>query len=226
MSCSHCCFACTSRGSDMTRETFRASIELAKRYGQSIMIGGGEPTLHPLLKEFVLHAMWELSFLSDEFDSPGVNIVTNGSNTGISLTLAQLAKRGVISASLSWDSYHDPIDSKVYKAFENPKSNNLDNIPSKHNDFREIRNADNSLIIPAGRAKTWGTSSYKCPCESLFITPKGDVYPCGCKKTLLTNILKNPQFIAEETINEHGYFNDCCENSPYEETRKFQSKLA
>jgi MoaA/NifB/PqqE/SkfB family radical SAM enzyme len=45
----------------MSRKDFESAIALAKQYEQTITIGGGEPTLHPHFKEFLFHAVWELS---------------------------------------------------------------------------------------------------------------------------------------------------------------------
>ena len=186
MTCAHCCFACTSKGSDMSKEDFYAAVKLAVDYEQPITIGGGEPTLHPLFKEFILHATWELASVSESAGSPYVGVVTNGSNTDIAITLAKLAKTGVISATVSHDEYHDPVDPRVYRAFERPKKDFYDH--SRDNDNRSVNGGDH-LIIPVGRAKSWGNNPYiKCVCDSLFITPKGNVFPCGCKKTKIGHV--------------------------------------
>ena len=179
MTCEHCAFACTTKGKDMTQETFNQAIELAIEYNQEIAIGGGEPTLHPLFKDFMSHAIWEMAGISNEHDSPAVNIITNGSNTEIAIKLASLARMGTIIASLSKDQYHDPVAPSVYKAFTKPIKNRVIN----NHDFREIRTVTH--IIAAGRAKSWTEKhkDYNCPCENVFITPLGNIYACGCKKT-------------------------------------------
>ncbi len=182
MTCEHCAFSCTIKGKDMTRETFNQAIELAIEYNQDITIGGGEPTLHPLFKDFMSHAIWEMAGVTNELDAPAVNIITNGSNTKIAIKLATLAKTGTISASLSKDQYHDPIDPSVYKAFTKPKKENY-NMNHRDSDLREIRTVNH--IIAAGRAKNWAKphKDYNCPCENVFITPLGNIYTCGCKKS-------------------------------------------
>ena len=96
MTCRHCCFACTAKGTDMSRETFHKAIALASEHESGITIGGGEPTLHPLFQEFLMHAVWELAAQSNSNGMPAVFLVTNGTNESISCTLAQLAERGVI----------------------------------------------------------------------------------------------------------------------------------
>ncbi len=210
MKCRHCAFSCTSKGKDMSKETFDKAIALASEYGQDVMIGGGEPTLHPQFKDFLLHAMWELGGVTEDMGCPAVSVVTNGSNTEISLRLAKLARVGVISADVSKDEYHDPIDERVYKAFT--VSRNISGHRDEH-DYRDIRDVTDK-VIPKGRAKNWGTNTYAtCACPSLLVDPLGNVYPCGCKKTRLGNIHDGTfTAFADEFQGE-------CEDSPaYEPT--------
>jgi MoaA/NifB/PqqE/SkfB family radical SAM enzyme len=193
----------------MTREIFDKSVALAKEHGEMVTIGGGEPTLHPLFKEFVFHAIWEMADLSIDLGMPAVGMVTNGSNTDIALTLAKLASRGVISCSVSHDEYHDPIDEKVYKAFKIEKQTFDGYIPKPRDEFdcRGI-NEGHGYIIPVGRAKGWGNHpSNKCGCDAVFIKPDGRVYPCGCRKTAIGNI-------AGSLNLTHDYFEGYCEKSP------------
>lgn len=188
MTCAHCCFACTAKGSDMTRETFQAAIQLAKAHTQHVTIGGGEPTLHPLFKEFLMHSIWELSQLGNESGLPAVHMVTNGSNTEIALNIASLAQQGVITAAVSHDEYHDPIDPRVYRAFENPKRDFYEARNSKNHDYRSV-NGGGRLIVPVGRAKKWGNHpTAKCVCDTVFIRPSGKGYPCGCCRTSLGHV--------------------------------------
>jgi len=205
MSCAHCCFACTAKGKDMSREDFHKAIAIAKEYGQVITIGGGEPTLHPLFKEFILHATWELAGVSESDGMSAVGVITNGSNTEIALTLAKLAQQGMISAKVSNDEFHDPIDPRVYKAFEKPKRDWYSH--KEDNDNRGI-NGRSMFIIPVGCAKGWGNHpTTKCVCNSLFITPYGKVYPCGCKKTSLGHVATGANITYE-------HFQGICEKNP------------
>lgn len=205
MTCNHCCFSCTSKGQDMTQETFNNAIVFMKQYDETLTIGGGEPTLHPLFKEFLFKTIWEFAGTSDELDMPAVNLVTNGSNTEIALTLAKLAKRGVIGCSVSNDQYHDPIDERVYKAFKVEK-NKYNSNPRDDFDCRGTNNGQ-GYIIPVGRAKGWGNHPFnKCACDAVFIKPNGDIYPCGCRKTKLANVNdKNIPFISTDFF--QGYCN-------------------
>src|ERR1035441_1381 len=171
--CAHCCFACTAKGTDMTRETFHKAIALACDHEASITIGGGEPTLHPLFQEFLMYAIWELASQSNSQGSPAVFLVTNGSNMEAAITLAHLAERGVIGCRVSHDQYHDPIDPRVFAAFKRH-----DPSPYGHQshrdeyDCREIGRTilDRSQVQALGRAKSWGGDklNHGC-CGGLFI---------------------------------------------------------
>lgn len=208
MRCPHCCFACTSRGSDMSKDDFYAAIRLAKENDEPVTIGGGEPTLHPLFKDFILHAQWELAYLGWSFGSPAVAVITNGSNTEISLTLARLAETGTISATVSHDEYHDPVDERVYAAFQRKPANPHNPRPEDEHDHRGV-NGYGGLIIPVGRAKQWGTHpTARCACPDIFITPKGKVYPCACRKTCLGHV-------SGEVILTDYQHEGMCENSDH-----------
>jgi len=161
--CKHCGMSCTKKGEDMSLETFRNAIAIVFLYdGDSISLGGGEPTLHPLFWQFLGESL-------SKVDS--VWLATNGSQTEISIALANLAKKGVLSVALSQDKYHDPIDPKVIDAFKSAKPLFLTTY-----DGREIRNVENNLI-KAGKCKT---GKIGCICEDMVIKPDGTVRGCGC----------------------------------------------
>lgn len=207
MKCRHCGFSCTSRGSDMSRKDFHSAIALAVEYEQTVTIGGGEPTLHPLFKEFMQHALWELASVTENYGCPAVSCITNGSNKDIALKMAKLAAMGILAARVSQDQYHDAsmVDPAVFKAFE-PRKDSI-------SDCRGI-NGDGGYIQPVGRAKKWGYHPLiTCVCDSVFITPKGDVWPCACKAkgTQLGHVSKNPQVVYEHF---EGY---CAKSDGYKE---------
>ena len=167
MTCKHCCYSCGKKGDDMTIDTMRNAIKTLG--GGQIAIGGGEPTLHPLF--------WQIlgeSIAASEF----VWMATNGSNTEISLALANMAKKGVIGCALSQDDYHDEIDYDVIKAFTKDAKTVYG---SRENDAREIRNVTGK-VIKAGRAsknKIYDVAK-DCCCEDILVNPNGDIRPCGC----------------------------------------------
>ena len=88
MECAHCCFADGPRGTQfMSRETFNKALALAVEAEQNITLGGGEPTLHPLLFEFIGKAIVDLINVSDSLGCPAVHIVTNKMLNGETIRL-------------------------------------------------------------------------------------------------------------------------------------------
>ncbi len=160
MTCSHCGFSCTKKGTDMSLTTFNNAL---KYCDEIITIGGGEPTLHP--------KFWEI--IAKSIAHYDVWLATNGSITDSALTLAKMAAKGVLACDLSLDDYHDPIDPKVIQAFQNNKKNYL---TQNDNDSRGVRNVNGSEVN-AGRCD-FGIDD--CICEDIIIKPNGDVKACGC----------------------------------------------
>ena len=177
MSCDHCCYSCSSKGEDMTLETFKECLEYGDEY---ISIGGGEPTVHPEFYHFLILAIAEADY---------VWLATNGKETGIALTLAKLAKSGVIGCDLSQDVYHDPIEEKVIDAFTVEQRPGDYISRQNSNDGRGIRNVMDKEIN-SGRCD-FGEEG--CPCDDMVVQPNGDMYQCGCNDSpKIGNILTDP----------------------------------
>jgi len=151
----------------MTIATFKKALEFDDSY---VSIGGGEPTLHPKFWEMIGIALGHAEH---------VWLATNGSVTETALTLASLAKRGVIGCALSQDVYHDPIDGRVIQAFTKdatPRHSFLA-VPGSM-DGREIRNTtENSEPFNVGRCD-FGKDG--CVCADLIVKPSGIVHACAC----------------------------------------------
>jgi len=166
MSCEHCGMNCTKQGEDMTPKTFENAMDYADGY---LSLGGGEPTIHPLF--------WRFLGLAIAHAEETIWLATNGSVTDTAIALAKMARKGVISCALSQDSYHDPIDERVIKAFTEGKKQTHSYSDAKDSyDFREIRNVEDALIN-AGRCD-FGEDG--CVCEDIIVKPNGDVVGCGC----------------------------------------------
>lgn len=164
MKCLHCGMACTSRGRDMSLETFKQALTHVDEKDQ-LEIGGGEPTLHPLFWDFLGLAICKCN---------NVWLATNGKITPFALRLARMARDGIVAVELSQDPWHEKIDSRVVNAF----TKILDPCGVQVNDKRGIRNTSKNLI-KAGRSKQ---GMEGCICEGdPFVKPDGLVYQCGCK---------------------------------------------
>jgi len=182
MSCAHCCFACTGKGSFMSQAVFDKAIALAVNQGDMVTIGGGEPTLHPKCLEWVMEAALALVDVAMDMDAPAVLIVTNGKKTASAVKLAKLSKLGIIQAELSQDEYHDEIEYSTIETFK------------RYASIRDVTNEGRNAVIDVGRARESHEAGLLhvrdgCACDTLFITPNGDFYGCGCKTKKLGNIL-------------------------------------
>lgn len=189
-SCKHCAYSCSKKGIDITIETFKKACKLAEDRGDNIFLGGGEPTLHPNFSEIL-----GIALMYNCYDDSSVGIITNGSNTEISIKLARMAKAGVIYAGLSQDIYHDEIDESVVKAFQKNKGQEYPyhNEINDENDKRDIRKIGYS-VIKAGRAKKLNNVEFSdhCICPELFVDPNGNIFWCGCKTKSLGTV-DNPE---------------------------------
>lgn len=155
MECAHCGMNCTAKGENMTFKTFKKAVDMSSGM---IVMGGGEPTIHPQFEKMLFYALANCEYVS---------IITNGKKTDTALALAKIANKDdcILGVELSQDPYHEPIDGRVVKAFE-----------SINGVFR--RNTSNHLVN-AGRCD-FGYSD-DCICDGdPFVKPNGDVYQCGC----------------------------------------------
>jgi MoaA/NifB/PqqE/SkfB family radical SAM enzyme len=208
MECAHCGFSCGPEKSRyMTMEVFEAAMEIASEFGETITIGGGEPTNHPLFFDFLGKAI-----IANESEQH-VFVITNGNNTEKALKLSRLQEQGVISCQLSVDDFHYGIDHKVYQAFGYYQKKHV-----KMN-VRTVR-----LIVKQGRAKNLEIELFDhlkesdgCICSDLFIAPTGKVYSCGCFRQKLGHIL-DPNF--SDILHEFGkthYIGECYKENLKEE---------
>ena len=208
MTCEHCHIGCTAEGEDMTAETFAKALEVSlDTDGDSIQIGGGEPTLHPLFWHFLIDAIAS--------DAEYVWLATNGSITKTALKLAKLAKKGIIGCALSQDCYHDPIDYEVVEAFTREDSQGMHST-SAPEDGREVRDVSEGYRSYGGKYVDPTLSLFRDPVEGgdakhcfgggANIKPNGDVYICGCRNSLKIGDIFNGFEIPE---NEDGDRIDC-----------------
>lgn len=197
MECIHCGISCTKEGTAMPQKVFDAALDAALKRDDWITIGGGEPTLHPNFRNYLLDAIEE---------SENVFVITNGSVRKHALLLAKLNKAKIICASLSVDCYHDRqlIDDDVWDSFEN--------------NFRDVHK-----IIWAGRAKENFSEDdcFKhCMCLEIMVKPSGDIYQCGCEDSLkIGNIFDpniNSRFAFLDSLDMYGE----CSNEIYKKANE------
>lgn len=199
MSCRHCCFACGKNGQDMDFSTFEMIMKrwapLINEKKQYIVIGGGEPTLHPEFWKIINSAMLY----------GYVWVATNGSRTEDSLELCRLAKDGYLRAVLSIDEFHEPIDRSVLNAFSEgltPQRFGMWNTNDKM-DQREIRSVTHP--IKGGRCED-GLEG--CCCNSIQIEPDGVIKACGCKNAPVIGSVEEG-FTDTEFLEGYDIFEGC-----------------
>lgn len=165
--CAHCAFSCTAEGVDMNFVTFKKAIKFAKNKKAPVTLSGGEPTIH---KDFLKYLYYAIGKLGNQ----NVGVVTNGSQTEISLKLAELNDKRIISASLSQDEYHDKIDNVVVERFKAA----IDGIKT----FDKVSSH--------GRGKAIKTAVEGCFYKEMLITPTGEIFACGCLEESYGNLNK------------------------------------
>ena len=174
MTCEHCCMACTAKGSNMSEKHFRQALQVARDYDEYLVLGGGEPTLHPKFELFLILAIAE----SDGEDNRPT-IITNGKLRARAMLIADLTQGKVLHGELSQDPYHDPIDAAVVAAF------------AKLNAIRDVTRGETqrpSIIagremLSRGLTRREAVRRYpseSCPCDEVFVRPNGKIYQCGC----------------------------------------------
>jgi len=156
----------------MTMKTFKQALtHIDSEY---LIIGGGEPTLHPKLFEMIGIG------ISKGFYGEHLYMVTNGSQKDIMYKLSNMAKDGIMKVLVSNDQYHPPLDLEVKKWFTKSESS----YGRSDRDFRGF-NGERCDPIRTGRAKELAESREGvCCCEGPFIVPNGDVYQCGCDERI------------------------------------------
>jgi len=168
MICQHCAYSCTSKGKDMPFGIFKLAVKAAEDYGETVSLGGGEPTLNPEFWQFIGYA------LSKDLEAAPW-LATNGKRTKDALRLAALARSGTVAVALSQDEWHEKIDPRVVAAFARkaPLHGGCDH--EYPNDSREIR-----TIKEPFKAGRWKTGPRRCVCTEVVIQPDGVVRQCGC----------------------------------------------
>lgn len=179
MRCAHCCFSCGPRtGMHMEWGTFLDAVNLAQDWGESISLGGGEPTIHPRFKQMI-------ELLENAKGIDYIWMATNGKKKSVVWWLIDYIEnytRKDISIELSLDPYHELIDYRLEAFFRRQDAIRFDT----HGHFG-VRNTSISRdgIINVGRAVESGVGQQNehCICPSIMVLPDGRVKGCGCPES-------------------------------------------
>jgi len=156
----------------MKEEVFKAGLALANDYDFTIVLGGGEPTLHPQFETFLIHAI----AAGGGRDRRKPFIVTNGSIKKRALLIHQLAVANIIKGKLSYDQFHNlkMVDEEVIEAFR--ESDDLWGPP--YGIDEPVRAT--SQLFKRGRATRFEEAKDECICPEWMVKPNGDIYQCAC----------------------------------------------
>lgn len=173
MACAHCLFSCSpKRGQHMSMDTFRKAVEVAADRDAPIMLGGGEPTLHPEFEEMLGLAM----FVTGQ----PIMMVTNGTcSEAIWHRMLRARERGMLDIGVSNDLWHDASMRKPWVNRDAPRLGLWWGDPA----------VGRRSLSKRGRAKrNWSKLLLDCElngievvvddsCGSLRVTPDGRVWP-------------------------------------------------
>jgi hypothetical protein len=200
MKCAHCCFAATRAGKHMSNEVFMAALNLAKAYGETITLGGGEPTMHPQFHRLYMSAR-EMS-INGDFEC-GVHMVTNGLFRGKVMRIVRLIendhKQGIdskLQVELSQDRWHEPIDMEVVHTFMKYQAQKDRAGYYTPYNGPQLGTRTVKTISPVGRGKHQQFEGMRanlknpCACEMPLVDPDGIVWTCGCKRTQLGSVFE------------------------------------
>lgn len=205
MTCDHCCFSATGKGTTMSESTFQRALALSSKYGEFITIGGGEPTSH---RDFFKFLDMTIDAYYGNWGFEGVPmIITNGKVASKAHRLLDMVENGnPIIVELSLDDWHDPIDPQVIQRFRKHSR-----MPKSEHGYASIRTVRE--IVPVGRAIKFADSlpmsrHNECCCETWLVDPEGVIWSCGCKHTRLGTIWDDGALDGYDYENPHGYLRD------------------
>jgi len=166
-----------------------------KEKSKFIILGGGEPTVHP---EF-----WNFFSYSLQCGEPW--LATNGKLVDDVLALGNIAKKGLATVVLSQDKWHEKIDESVTSFFyENMNKKEGEWIqwePEDKNDHRIIRTIINPYT--SGRYKN---GKKDCVCKLIKVEPNGNIRGCGCEDSVTIGNVYDGIF---EEYSEVPFFDTC-----------------
>ena len=198
MRCEHCCMESSPhRKNFMSMAMFEMCLDVAIDFGDTVTIGGGEPTLHPEIFTMLNKVM--RAYAWGELEGQPF-MVTNGKNKARAKkiyaltqpdedfgmypvyaydgTVAEYKEEPLLRVELSTDYYHEAIDSEILEMYRRSER--------RRDPGAGVRDVTRSLagVMGIGRALKNGISDFdkgECACETIFIGADGDVYSCGCK---------------------------------------------
>jgi hypothetical protein len=174
-------YSCTNDGEDMTKSQFTKALSLTD---QALIIGGGEPTIHPSFN----------AFLSQAMDAgKHVYMTTNGSRRDLTLQLIEKHMTdNRFHLNISFSPWHSPIDPEVRLA-------------AMQADPQIVRVQTQNELHNQGRC-TFGNpqNDTHCACPHLIYLPNGNILACGCVGAPIIGTLKTGIDADKEPVKMTG----------------------
>lgn len=209
LECEHCGFACTSKGKDMPLEMFKEVI--SKEHPEFMVLGGGEPTMHP--------QFWDILLTTMRY-SDNIFMATNGVNVDMTLECIDVFdKLRNASLRVSHDAYHPDVDDRIIEKIKRLGNENIC-----------IQNYSVSYQISrAGRAYTNNIYTRElCFCPEFILQPNGKVKFCACPESPIIGTYKDV-IDGKLSLGTNGCIQekeDIKEFFEYEEHKHLKLKLA
>jgi hypothetical protein len=181
-------------------ETFVKVCEKIKEVPvlKKVCLSGGEPTLHPQFWRFV-----DLALESIKHNNGIIQISTNGTMKESALKLAELARKGILEARLSYTKWHNRsmVEKAVVAAFLVSRPNLMISEGFK-------------IVSATGRAASNGFGEDICYWNYGWnIDPAGNIFNCGCRKERLGSVFddENILFTEPKPCSQFGKIEDAVE---------------
>ena len=170
----------------MERHVWQQALQFAEEYdSEVIVIGGGEPTLHPDFFEILEDCLRSFNY---------VWMATNGSQTKTMRRLADildgedyhgeydegicLKNHDQFCVALSLDYFHDPIDEKIETLWKHRSERR-----GSGYEIRDVTKSPNGPIVTGRAKKTQSGWATGCCCSEVMIIPSGKIKLCGCRNS-------------------------------------------
>lgn len=184
MTCSHCAFSCNGVREDMSFDVFKTAIDrwspLLLQNNEVLMIGGGEPTIHPEFWKFLFYALKKVP----------VWLATNGKKTMDFMLLTKMSRENKLYMTLSIDKYHDKIDQRSVKFFKEGLIRKKGR-PGWETPMKGIKNREIRTVVELKKSGRCLTGVKRCPCPRMHIKPNGDIFGCGCEDAKQIGTVEN-----------------------------------
>lgn len=193
--CEHCLYGCTSVGEDMSEEVFLQMLDFFNTHDK-VIIGGGEPTIHPRFEEFL--------DLLDQKSEYRYHVTTNGSQKEITERLIERHENNPkFTLNISFSQWHGPIDPQI-------------RVKAMQADPNIIRVQTRNMLHNQGRCtiSTDPKEHLHCACPCMMVYPNGEIFACGCEGSPKIGTIQDGFYPEYVSLDSRG--GPACPKYPWE----------